>query len=1429
MDIEMLEKRLKQSFKERLSITTACVVAFLISGNLEARDVRIRNNIKLSEGTNTKMSLSENNTDVIDIENPKSGISHNKYQEFNVGEGNNVIFNNSKEDGESVTGGKVKANPNLTENAGVILNEINGNSASELNGGLEVFGKKADLVIANENGIYTNGANFINTSAVTLSTGTVLVNGDKLTLDVSKSDARIEVQEKGLKTDGDYLNLISRAMEINGNINSADNTKTNIDLISGDNKVIFQNKGKIIEKVEEKVKKENGISISASELGSMYGKNISILSTEKGVGVKYSGNILATGDVNIEADGKVISSNIQGQNIHSKSTEEIINTGDMKAEQNIKLNAPIVKNLSQLTGTSRIYEKKADGKLTNRNRGIIYYDYNLTIKNLVDIENNLQLKKASLQAGKNIIINNEQENGTFENISGNIMAGQNFKVKGDFKTYDLSTNLKLEDILSMIKVDLTWEHRSLVDNAYFNGNYTLKSGSLLDALHIIADKNNKNIKNNKQYYNALKQIKDPTLNRLLSAYLGSDWKVREEIKDEKFWNKDEKLYFYTEDSSNIKAKNIYLDGKNISFGEKKADDKLEELRISNFKVENKRGKIEDRKNGTVDAENIFIQTGNFENHNTDITSKEKILINSEENIDITSSKLKAKTILLDGKKDILLSSGLSYSKDNGKEYISKKTALEAEDAIGVQGRDITLEATDLTTGNQGKIAIKSDSLKVKDLKTVDADYEAKLTEAGGKLLKDHQYAKESKAKLNSEASTIKGNVVSVSADNGILVEGSSITGIDKDSDIYIQSKGDTVIKNSQEVAYSNYFSDARGKDKNGKYRLVSIDKNRKENINIISSVLKSEGNINIVSKNLDVIASKLNSKKDINLKANENLNILANLNKSKEEVYSLDWGSGSINNYEKANEKEEVESTEISAENNVNIYAGKDLKNVSVKIEAADVNSKAGGKTINSALADKEKASEKKVNVGVEASGSVGFAGMGASGSINTINNTKSSKVSGIEGLLEDDNEFKTAQAKASVKAGVDIETNAKDTMTYKNNKIVANKANVTIDSEGITDIGNTDILSKKDVNISGEDVISTDKENTSKEVTNTAKIRIGGDVTLSNETVNKINSIVNDSKDLKKQIENKLVLDLLDNAPKIVKEVKDFAKSIPDIAKQDILGIESKQGLDVSYDNTTKKISETTSTSVKSEEGSVNVVAKKGDIKLKNTHIDAKDNAVLNAENRVELLAGEKKDYTENNGFSLGTKIAETIGVNIKDGANAKVGIEVRTECHGNSDIKNESLNSTINAKNIVKDAKDVVEDDKTSSHYKDERKLGVNADIKLGVSSNHVIAADGSVSGNGEYNFDIGKSRENVNTGEKNTSQIDGGVNVSASVSIDGKTPDFSVGTKEFNYKKNDKSILHLPKTDGIINKEVVDKISKKISSNMKSTKEIESKSKE
>ena len=92
----------------------------IVSQNAVARDLRTReaNNIVIQNENGLNKGLSENGTDVINIVNPNSnGLSHNKYNEFNVGENNGVILNNSKVDGNSVLGGKVTANTNLTNNA----------------------------------------------------------------------------------------------------------------------------------------------------------------------------------------------------------------------------------------------------------------------------------------------------------------------------------------------------------------------------------------------------------------------------------------------------------------------------------------------------------------------------------------------------------------------------------------------------------------------------------------------------------------------------------------------------------------------------------------------------------------------------------------------------------------------------------------------------------------------------------------------------------------------------------------------------------------------------------------------------------------------------------------------------------------------------------------------------------------------------------------------------------------------------------------------------------------------------------------------------------------------------------------------------------------------------------------------------------------
>ncbi len=61
---------------------------------------------------------------------------------------NSTIFNNSRVNGVSQLGGAVLLNPNLQRTATAILTEVTGNKPSSLVGTLEVFGDKADLLIA---------------------------------------------------------------------------------------------------------------------------------------------------------------------------------------------------------------------------------------------------------------------------------------------------------------------------------------------------------------------------------------------------------------------------------------------------------------------------------------------------------------------------------------------------------------------------------------------------------------------------------------------------------------------------------------------------------------------------------------------------------------------------------------------------------------------------------------------------------------------------------------------------------------------------------------------------------------------------------------------------------------------------------------------------------------------------------------------------------------------------------------------------------------------------------------------------------------------------------------------------------------------------------------------------------------------------------
>lgn len=332
--------RLSKSRFFRLSLNLT-LINFLFPCVLLSADLRQRNTIV---SKSTSITSSGNNTDVININNPsQNGISHNQFDAFEIHGG--VVFNNSLENGISKIGGAIEKNPNLTKNASVIVSEITSKQSSHINGILEVFGKKANLIFANENGFNVNGAAFLNTKGVTLSTG----NFNDNFLNVN-SDARIKIGNSGIIVDGDYFNVISRGIDIAGSIAHYEKGKnlSNINFIAGLNNVNLDNPNspEIIVRATEQRDKKNYYGIDGRHLGSMYADKVTLISTEEGVGVRHSGVVRSIKDVMVKAKGKV---ELQALGVNRNGSVAI----EAKEIQSSLINAD---NISL----------QADGKITNK-------------------------------------------------------------------------------------------------------------------------------------------------------------------------------------------------------------------------------------------------------------------------------------------------------------------------------------------------------------------------------------------------------------------------------------------------------------------------------------------------------------------------------------------------------------------------------------------------------------------------------------------------------------------------------------------------------------------------------------------------------------------------------------------------------------------------------------------------------------------------------------------------------------------------------------------------------------------------------------------------------------------------------------------------------------------------------------------------------
>lgn len=250
---------------------------------------------------------------IVNIVAPNAGgLSHNQFLDYNV-DRQGVVLNNALQAGHSQLAGQLAANPQFQgQAASVILNEVISRNASTLNGAQEIFGKAADYVLANPNGISVNGGSFINTPNANLVVGRPELNDGKLqALNTRDASGQLTVHGQGLQNREGSINLIAPRIDSDGRLSARDQ----LNLTAGRNQVDFAS-GQV--RQVDPASKTQDQRIDASLFGAMQAGRINIISTAEGAGVRVGAvQVEGRDGVNVSSAGDL---DISGQ-VHANSLD----------------------------------------------------------------------------------------------------------------------------------------------------------------------------------------------------------------------------------------------------------------------------------------------------------------------------------------------------------------------------------------------------------------------------------------------------------------------------------------------------------------------------------------------------------------------------------------------------------------------------------------------------------------------------------------------------------------------------------------------------------------------------------------------------------------------------------------------------------------------------------------------------------------------------------------------------------------------------------------------------------------------------------------------------------------------------------------------------------------------------------------------------
>ncbi|MDN7947581.1 filamentous hemagglutinin N-terminal domain-containing protein [Burkholderia multivorans] len=254
-------------------------------------------------GTATTVSIAPNGRQLVNLAPALAGVSSNTYSSFNV-----------------TTAGATLNNTGI--NARTIVNQVTSTNRSLIEGEIAVAGPRANVVLANPNGITVNGGSFVNTGHVALSTGTVSFNDLQIAPGVIQrnivldtSTGTIVVGPGGLAGALIGLDLIAKNIVVDGPIDNTFSSATaGVRLLAGRSRVELNTELSPSDNANDWLSRSattdpdtaSSYAIDITAAGSLTSGRVQLIVTDRGPGVRSAGAMSASlGDFTLTSNGNV--------------------------------------------------------------------------------------------------------------------------------------------------------------------------------------------------------------------------------------------------------------------------------------------------------------------------------------------------------------------------------------------------------------------------------------------------------------------------------------------------------------------------------------------------------------------------------------------------------------------------------------------------------------------------------------------------------------------------------------------------------------------------------------------------------------------------------------------------------------------------------------------------------------------------------------------------------------------------------------------------------------------------------------------------------------------------------------------------------------------------------------------------------------------